>query len=223
MIKWPKNNLVRLQSRQSDNRWRLSLIRNDIKRCGRDLVITIFSTMARDKTSIKALYIYIRKHCVRSHISGHIPVVSTKVPQDFPKQSPTMKVFTAVFLATVVGYITNDVNVSKFLNSRFFLVPPNTSKITYHQWRPLVHHHNAKLLTFQGAPNLKSFKWNSCGAEDDPIRMESWSISPDPILIPGTVTIAETLVADVDIVSPTKVTSECFYNKTLTLFSHQYL
>ncbi|XP_063955335.1 ganglioside GM2 activator-like [Lytechinus pictus] len=61
---------------------------------------------------------------------------------------------------------------------------------------------DAELLPFE-QPMVTSFSWKSCGP-NDPITAEV-VLSPDPLVIPGNVTVEAKATLKVDVVSPVKV------------------
>ena len=56
---------------------------------------------------------------------------------------------------------------------------------------------------------VKSFKFQNCGKSSDPIQVESLTLGPDPLKIPGNITLAVKSSTSQDLTAPIKVNSFC--------------
>ncbi|XP_064607889.1 ganglioside GM2 activator-like [Liolophura sinensis] len=50
--------------------------------------------------------------------------------------------------------------------------------------------------------NLGNFAWKNCGKASDPIKLMNFSVSPDPVVLPGTLSIGFAVVSNKTVVSP---------------------
>ena len=62
-------------------------------------------------------------------------------------------------------------------------------------------------ITFQNVvlPQVKSFKFSNCGKSSDPINVSSLELGPDPVKIPGNITVAVQAKVGQDLKAPIKV------------------
>jgi len=55
---------------------------------------------------------------------------------------------------------------------------------------------------------LSSFSWSNCGGPNDPIQLKNLTLRPDPIKLPGNVSLAAAAEVGVSVASPVKATVE---------------
>merc|ERR1712055_40268 len=63
-------------------------------------------------------------------------------------------------------------------------------------------------LPKDGEVRLTSFKWSNCGSSSDPLSIQSFSLMPDPIRLPGNLTVAVSGGSGTELMSPLKLELE---------------
>ncbi|XP_013775209.1 ganglioside GM2 activator-like [Limulus polyphemus] len=74
----------------------------------------------------------------------------------------------------------------------------STPQIPERYWDGLVHPPDGML----NKDKILGFSWANCGSPDDPVQVKSLSISPDPIRVPGVLTVGFDILTLLNITSP---------------------
>ena len=83
------------------------------------------------------------------------------------------------------------------------------------------------IIMFQGnflEPKTEAFSWKMCGSKSDAIQIKTLSVAPDPIKLPGNITLAfsGSIISPEPITAPIEVRQHMSMKHKTDVFNSQY-